>query len=184
MVNKRFGCGFGMGSEIQAQPFEILTNGRHFVKNHLKSGLKHPDFKWSGFWMVGTIAITIAKTQPFDNRTIWNPTYKKSRFQMVGFQIPSVDHRNEIKSTTPTFEIYSALPIRHSARLLTLWTGLRPTAAQLCFVLFEPDVSSHRTCKKGHSFMTSLIWGRPLVKLHAWKCKFLCAGIFEEPPTS
>ena len=32
-------------------PFEIQTNGRHFVKNHLKyfeSGQKRPDFEWLG----------------------------------------------------------------------------------------------------------------------------------------
>ena len=55
---------------LEAQPFEIQTNGRHFVKNHLKSGQKHPDFEWSGFLMVGTIAIAIAKARPFENRTI------------------------------------------------------------------------------------------------------------------
>ena len=31
----------------EAQHFEIRTNGRHFVKNHMKSGHKRPDFKWS-----------------------------------------------------------------------------------------------------------------------------------------
>ena len=41
----------------EAQLFEIQTNGRHFVKNHLKSGQKRQDFEWSGFQMVGTIAI-------------------------------------------------------------------------------------------------------------------------------
>ena len=38
--------------------------------------------KMSRFWMVGTIAIAIAKVRLFENRTIWNPTLKKSRFQM------------------------------------------------------------------------------------------------------
>ena len=42
---------------LEAQPFEIQTNGRHFIKNHLKSGQKSPDFEWSGFQMVGTIAL-------------------------------------------------------------------------------------------------------------------------------
>ena len=41
----------------EAQPFEIWTNGRLFVKNHLKFGQKWPNFEWSGFWMVGTIAM-------------------------------------------------------------------------------------------------------------------------------
>ena len=53
---------------MEAQPFEIRTIGRHFVKNHLKSGQKRPDFVWSGFRTVGTIAtyyVTIAKARPF-----------------------------------------------------------------------------------------------------------------------
>ena len=33
---------------IWAQPFEIWTNGRRFVKKHLKSGHKCPDFEWLG----------------------------------------------------------------------------------------------------------------------------------------
>ena len=83
------GCkwsGFRMGSEIQKP-------------NHLKSGQmaaillkiiwnadkKHQDFEWYCFWMVGTIAI--AKAWSFENRYIWNPTFKKSGFQMFpGFK--------------------------------------------------------------------------------------------------
>ena len=40
-------------------------NGRHFVKNHLKSEQKRPVLEWSGFRMVCTIAIAIPKGQPF-----------------------------------------------------------------------------------------------------------------------
>ena len=54
----------------EAQSFEIQTNVRHFVQNHTKSGQKSPDFEWSGFLMVGTKAIAIAKARPFENRTI------------------------------------------------------------------------------------------------------------------
>ena len=65
----------------EAQPFEFQTNGRHFVKNHLKSGQK------VHFWMVGP--------------TIWKPDHLKSDlqkvqiwyvsgFQMDRFQIPTV----------------------------------------------------------------------------------------------
>ena len=43
---------------------------------------KRPDFEWLVFWMIGTTAIVIAKAQPFENRTIWNPTFKQSGFQM------------------------------------------------------------------------------------------------------
>ena len=39
---------------------------RHFVKNHLKSEHESPDFKWSAFWMVVTIAITEAVAPPFE----------------------------------------------------------------------------------------------------------------------
>ena len=74
-----------MGSEIRKP-----NNGCHFVKNHLKSGLKHLDFEWSSFWMVETIGIAIAKAGPFENLTIWNQTFKKSRFQKYRFQIPTV----------------------------------------------------------------------------------------------
>ena len=41
---------------------------------------KSLDFEWSSFWMVGTI--TIAKARTFENGTIRNLTFKKSRFQM------------------------------------------------------------------------------------------------------
>ena len=62
-----------MGSEIlnlEAQPFLIRTKGRHFVKNQLKSEQKCPDFEWSGFQMVGTIARERAIAQSFENWTI------------------------------------------------------------------------------------------------------------------
>ena len=64
----------------EAQSFEIQTNSRNFVYNHLKSGQKCLDLEWASFLMVGTIAI--AKAQPFENRTIWNLIFKKSGFQM------------------------------------------------------------------------------------------------------
>ena len=70
----------------EAQAFEIRINGHHFVKNHLKSRQKGLNFKWSGFWMDGAIAIA----RPFENLTIRYPTFKKSVIQIVGIQIPSV----------------------------------------------------------------------------------------------
>ena len=60
----------------EAQPFEIWTNGCHFVKNHLKSRQKCPDFEWSGFWMVGTIAAAIAKTWPFEICSLQSLNFK------------------------------------------------------------------------------------------------------------
>ena len=62
----------------ESQPVEFQTNGRHYIKNHLKSGQKCPDFDLSGFQMVGTIAIAL----PSKNQTIWNPIFKKFGFQM------------------------------------------------------------------------------------------------------
>ena len=75
MVQKRLGyqwSGFRMASEIR----------KH---NHLKSGQMAPfcqklfqiRTKMSGFWMVRTIAIAMAKAWTFENRTIKNPTSKK-----------------------------------------------------------------------------------------------------------
>ena len=46
----------GKMAAIFQKPFEIRT--------------KRLDFEWSGFQMVGAIAIAIAKAQPFENWTI------------------------------------------------------------------------------------------------------------------
>ena len=90
MVKERLGCKwswFWMGSEI-------LTNGCHFVKKHLKCVQK---VGFSNGWdqiLVWTIAIV--KARPYKNWTIWNPDLQKvqiwniSVFGMVGFQIPTV----------------------------------------------------------------------------------------------
>ena len=43
----------------EGQPFEIQTNGSHFVKK-IKTE-KAPVFDWSRFQIVGTIAIAVAK---------------------------------------------------------------------------------------------------------------------------
>ena len=45
--------------DLEAQPFEIQTNGRH-CQNHLRSGQKNPDFELSSYQMVGTIALAKA----------------------------------------------------------------------------------------------------------------------------
>ena len=71
-----------------------LDSSRHFVKNHLKSGQKCPHFEWSGFQMVGTIAIAIAKAQPDHLKSnlqkVWISNV--SGFQLVGFQILTVSN--------------------------------------------------------------------------------------------
>ena len=79
-----------MGSENRKS--NHLNSGQMaaILSNHLQSGQKRTDFEWSSFQMVGTIAI--AKARTFENRTIWNLTFKKSRFQMVKFQIPTKSH--------------------------------------------------------------------------------------------
>ena len=59
----------------------------HFVRNHLKSGLKGLDFELSDFQMVGTIAKATAR--PFENQ-IRSQDLNVSSFQMVRFQIPTV----------------------------------------------------------------------------------------------
>ena len=61
-----------MGSEIQRP-------------NHLKSGQKCLAFEWFGFRMVGTIAIGIAKAQPFENQTILNLIQGANRVYIAYF---------------------------------------------------------------------------------------------------
>ena len=79
---------------LEAQPFEIWTNDRPFVKNHLKSGQKSPYFEWNSFQMFGITAIELKPT-------IWKQDHLKSDLQkaqilnvslfwMVGFQIHTV----------------------------------------------------------------------------------------------
>ena len=74
----------------KGQKFEILAIGYHFVRNHLKSGHKRPDFEWFGFRLVGTIAIAKAKAHPFESNLRKVRISNVSGFQMVGFQIPTV----------------------------------------------------------------------------------------------
>ena len=49
--------------------------------NHLKSGQKRLDFEWSGFQMVETIALYIAKTQLFEIRPSKSVDFKWSDFR-------------------------------------------------------------------------------------------------------
>ena len=73
---------------LEAWPFEIWTNGLHFVRNRLKSGQKHPDFEWSGFQIVSTEAIiVIVKAQPLKNQTVWNPIFKRLDFQITAVYV-------------------------------------------------------------------------------------------------
>ena len=53
----------------------------HLFKNHLKSGQKCLDFKWSGFQMVETIALAIAKARPFEIQPSKCPDFKWSDFR-------------------------------------------------------------------------------------------------------
>ena len=63
----------------KAQPFEIWTYGHHFVKT-IEILTKLFGFERSGFQMVGTTAMAIAKARPLENWTISNLTIKKSEF--------------------------------------------------------------------------------------------------------
>ena len=54
-----------------------------FCQKPFETRTKHPDFAWSGFWMVGTIAIAKAKAWPFENWNICNLIFKKSGFQII-----------------------------------------------------------------------------------------------------
>ena len=42
---------------------------------HLKSRQKYHDLEWSGFWMVGTIAIAMVKARPFEIWPTINPNF-------------------------------------------------------------------------------------------------------------
>ena len=55
------GLDFEMGSEIRKPNHFNRDKYPPFHQNHLKSGQKHSDFKWSSFQMVGDIAMAIAK---------------------------------------------------------------------------------------------------------------------------
>ena len=58
--------------ENNGQMAAILS--KTFYQELFESHTKSPDFEWSGFQVAGTIA------RPFDNWTIWNPIFKKSKF--------------------------------------------------------------------------------------------------------
>ena len=77
MVEKRLGCKwswFWMGSEIRKP--RNLKSGQMAT---ILSKTFDIQTKMSGFQMVGTIAIAIAKAWSFENWTIWNPTFKRVR---------------------------------------------------------------------------------------------------------
>ena len=56
----------------EAQPFE--NRPRHFVFT-IWNPVFCPDLEWSCFQM--------AKSRPFENQTIWKPTFKKVGFQII-----------------------------------------------------------------------------------------------------
>ena len=97
MAQRRFGykwSGFWIGSEIRKpNHWKSRKNGCHFVKNHLKSGRKCPDFKWSGFQMFGSgysYSQTLWKLDhsKSDHQKVWISNV--SGFWKVRFQIPPV----------------------------------------------------------------------------------------------
>ena len=82
---KENGCkwsGFWMGFEIR-KPNHLKSRQMVaiFVNNHLKSWQKCPDFEWSSFQIVGTIALAISKPNhlkdgPFEIRHSISPDLK------------------------------------------------------------------------------------------------------------
>ena len=82
----------------KARPFEIQTNVCHFVKSQLKSGQKHPGFKWSCFQMVGTIALQIG---PFEIWSSKSPNFECVWIFMVRLQISIVPSSNRMVQSYP-----------------------------------------------------------------------------------
>ena len=82
MVKKRSVCKwsrFWMGSKIQKPNHCNPGKWLNFFKNHLKSGQKCWDFERSGFRMVGTKVIAIARpfeTGPFEIQPSKSPDFK------------------------------------------------------------------------------------------------------------
>ena len=122
-----------MGSETW-QPNHLKSEqmGGHFVKNHLKSGNKCPDFDWASFQMVGTITIAIAKTRPFEVRPSKNLDFNcfqisiVSRFQMVVFQIYTVFGKFSLISFSALFFI----------QLVFIYSAFRFQPSKLKFFIF------------------------------------------------
>ena len=114
----------------------MRTNGCHFVKHHVKTGPKCPDFKWSSFWIFGIIAISIAKALPFENRTIRNTTFKKSGFQI--FQdFEWSDFRSPLyKQLLKRFQVYITChaSLRISRKLKHALPNVWSSMALLCFL--------------------------------------------------
>ena len=67
-----------------------LTKDLFMSWKEIKRRQRHENRLYMNVQMVGTIAIPKART--FENRTILNLIFKKSRFHMVKFQIPTKSH--------------------------------------------------------------------------------------------
>ena len=73
MAQKRLGCKwseFQMRSEIQKPNHLKSEKWPPFYQKQFEIRAKGPDFEWSIFQMVGTLAIAIPKARPFENWTI------------------------------------------------------------------------------------------------------------------
>ena len=78
-----------------------------FCQNHLKSGQKCP------YWMVRTVKKEIAETRPFENQNIWNPTFKKSAFQIF-LDFKWSDFRSSLYQTICVQNSYHCLDLNIS----------------------------------------------------------------------
>ena len=96
MVQKRLGwewSRFRMGSEIQ-KPSRLKSGQMTTIlsKNYLKSGLKYPDFEWSGFRMVRAIVVAIAKAWPFEIQSSKSPDLRSPLYLFNGLFMNKLTH--------------------------------------------------------------------------------------------
>ena len=103
-------------------------------KNIWNLDKKSPGFEWPAFQMVGTIATA----QPFENRTIHNPIFKKSEFCMFWLQIPIV----------PVLLLFSPMIILLYILLKyhKIFDSLQSLYCCICFNSSELSVFPHTLC--------------------------------------
>ena len=120
MVKKRLGCIWSGIWNQEAQPFEIQTNGCHFVKKTcLRSGQKSTDCEWSSFQMVGTKAIAIGKALLIEFQSSKSPDFKCIRISdsTVAKNFVSTI---QMPDTSPIFKPWSEEPtIKPTIQMVT-----------------------------------------------------------------
>ena len=112
---KRLGCrcsGFWMRSEIRKPNHLKFRQMNAILSKTIWNRQKCLDIEQSSFWMVGTVAI--AKALQFENRTIWNMTFKKSGFQLFEWS----DFRSPLKVPFLRSHIQTKTFFRATAQLV------------------------------------------------------------------